>query len=87
MADDINASRYTTEASGHAPSIAEVESTLKITDSLAFSLHAELEPLKFLYLHKVRPVLVSYWEDEPSSDDDYDSVLSELPERELHPTE
>ena len=87
MADDINAFRYTTEASAHAPSIAEVESTLKITDSLAFSLHAELEPLKFLYLHKVRPVLVSYWEDEPSSDDDYDSGLSELSERELHPTE
>jgi hypothetical protein len=87
MADDINAFRYTTATSVHVPSIAEVESTLRTTDSLAFSLHAELEPLKLLYLHKVRPVLVSHWEDEPSSDDGYDPALSEPQERKLHPSE
>ena len=87
MADNIQASRYNTVASVHVPSIAEVESTLKTTDSLTFSLHAELEPLKLLYLHKVRPVLVSYWEDESSSEDDYDPALSQFSERELHQAE
>jgi hypothetical protein len=87
MADDINAFRYTSAASVHVPSIVEIESTLKTTDNLAFSLHAELEPLKFLYLHKIRPVLVSHWEDEPSSEDEYVPALSAPSERELHPTE
>ncbi len=87
MADNIQTFRYNTAASVHVPSIAEIESTLRTTDSLAFSLHSELEPLKLLYLHKVRPVLVSYWEDESSSEDDYDPALSQFSEHELHQAE
>ena len=102
LADDIEAFRYGKAAPMQTPSSSDIEAILRTTDDLAASLYAELEPLKLLYFQKIRPVLVSYWEDEsssdngyisdthtipPSSEDDYDPALSELLERELHPTE
>jgi hypothetical protein len=87
MADDIETFRYVKVVPMQAPSSSDVEAILRTTDDLAASLYAELEPLKLLYFQEIRPILVSYWEDESSSDDEYDSALSEALERELHPPE
>jgi hypothetical protein len=70
LADDIELYRYVPSALVPAPSVDEVHSALLTTDDVAFSLITELASLKTLYIHKIRPILVSYWEDEPSSDCD-----------------
>ena len=87
LADDIETFRYVKAVPMQAPSPSDVEAILRTTDDLAASLYDELEPLKLLYFQEVRPILVSYWEDESSSDDEYDSALSAASERELHPDE
>jgi hypothetical protein len=100
LADTILSFRYSPLLAVCAPDVSEVEAMLRVTDDVAFSLHFELEPFKQLYLRHIRPTLVSYWEEEPHSDEDSvlpiptqalhhehneDTALSETPERELPP--
>lgn len=99
LADTILLFRYSPLHAVCAPDVSEVEAILRTTDDVAFSLHFELEPLKQLYLRHIRPTLVSYWEEEPTSDEDStllfpesfhsehdeDTASPETPERELPP--